>query len=191
MALCPKEADFCSGGQGWVLGLSPFTVMPNGDIISAYTDKKEGGSKLVMIKRRDGSIVKVQEFGRYVLHLLWFRAGLLLTSRRPYPKPLSDRPSLRRPFRRSVQLTLAGCTLLEVRQRIHLPFGSGKSLVMARREWFFLPWTNRWIFLRFKQQCQNHVSWSSHQRIDMLLDIFIHQQIFRQTLAVTLNHLFW
>lgn len=65
-ALCPKEADFCSGGQGWVLGLSPFTVMPNGDIVSAYTNKEEGGSKLVLITRQRGSPAKVQEFGRYV-----------------------------------------------------------------------------------------------------------------------------
>ena len=63
VALCPKEADFCSGGQGWILGLSPFTVMPSGDIVSAYTDTQEGGSQLVLITRKDSSIT-VQEFGR-------------------------------------------------------------------------------------------------------------------------------
>jgi hypothetical protein len=62
--LCPKEADFCSGGQGWILGLSPFTVMPNGVIVSAYTDEEEGGSKLVMIAPQEGSPAKVQEYGR-------------------------------------------------------------------------------------------------------------------------------
>lgn len=68
VALCPKEADFCGGGQGWVLGLSPFTVMPNGSIVSAYTDKDEGRSKLVIITRQDGSPPFVKEFGEeYIL----------------------------------------------------------------------------------------------------------------------------
>ena len=60
VALCPKEADFCSGGQGWVLGLSPYTIMPDGTVVTAYTDKE--GSKLCLITR--GSPTKVQEFGR-------------------------------------------------------------------------------------------------------------------------------
>ena len=66
LALCPKEADLCSGGQGWVLGLSPFTVMPNSSIVSAYTDKEEGGSKLVVITRQEDGSVQVQDFGRCV-----------------------------------------------------------------------------------------------------------------------------
>lgn len=64
-ALCPKEADFCSGGQGWILGLCPFAVMPNGSIVSAYTDTDDGGSKLGIITPQEGSSsAKIQEFGR-------------------------------------------------------------------------------------------------------------------------------
>jgi hypothetical protein len=72
ISLCSREADFCSSGQGWIMGLSPFTVMPNGNIVSAFTDKEEGGSKLVLIAREKGASAKVQEFGRYVGTIHYF-----------------------------------------------------------------------------------------------------------------------
>jgi hypothetical protein len=91
--LCPKEADFCSGGQGWVLGLSPFTVMPNGVIVSAYTDKEEGGSKLVMIAPQEGSPAKVQEYGRLdsPCHHFALLAGSIC-SHFPAPFQVGDSP---------------------------------------------------------------------------------------------------
>jgi len=61
--LHPKEADFCSGSQGWILGLSPYIVLKNHTIVACYNNG-EDGDRLVCIPTLHNSSHVIQEFGR-------------------------------------------------------------------------------------------------------------------------------
>jgi dipeptidyl aminopeptidase/acylaminoacyl peptidase len=55
----PKDADFCSASQGWILGQTPYVVQSDGTIVASYSDAD--GAKVVVLPPLGGA---VQEFGR-------------------------------------------------------------------------------------------------------------------------------
>lgn len=71
--LYPNEADFSDSHQGWMLGLSPYAICPDGRIVTCYTptsddDGAEPGARLVQIELlSDGTVSNSAEFGRAVL----------------------------------------------------------------------------------------------------------------------------
>lgn len=56
--LLKKDAEFTDAGQGWILGLSPYVLLPDGRILGRYSTAADG-SILVIININDGSVEEV------------------------------------------------------------------------------------------------------------------------------------